>query len=169
MDIINYFIKEPEREFHVRELAKLTKKSPTTISKYLKQLKKEDTLLSEKKLNHLFFKANSENPSFKDQKLFYNIKTIRDSGLINHIKYKYDPEAIILFGSFAKAENIERSDIDILIITPSKKEINLEKFEKKLKHKVQLFLHSKKDKINKKLLNTFINGIKLEGYWEFFK
>jgi len=169
MDITAYFIKEPEREFHVRELAKLTKKSPSTISKYLKQLERNNILISEKKLNHLFFKANSENPSFKDQKLFYNIKIIRDSGLINHLKDKYDPEAIILFGSFAKAENIERSDIDILIITPSKKEINLEKFEKKLKHKIQLFLHSKKDKINKKLLNTFINGIKLEGYWEFFK
>ncbi|MFH1972507.1 MAG: nucleotidyltransferase domain-containing protein [archaeon] len=172
MDILTYFIKEPEREFHVRELAKLTKKSPTTVSKYLKQLEKENILISEKKLNHLFFKANSENPSFKDQKLFYNIKTIRDSGLIEHLHNTYDPEAIILFGSFAKAENIERSDIDILIITPSKKEVKLEKFEKKLNHKIQLFLHSKTDlqtMKNKKLLNNFINGIKLEGYWELFK
>ncbi len=163
---------EPEREFHVRELAKLTKRSPTTVSKYLKQLEKSNILISEKKLNHLFFKANSENPSFKDKKLFYNIKMIRNSGLIKFLNDKYDPEAIILFGSFAKAENIERSDIDILVITPSKKEISLEKYERKLKHRIQLFLHSKNDfksMKNKNLLNNFINGIKLEGYWELFK
>jgi len=172
MDIINYFMNEPEREFHVRELAKLTKRSPTTVSKYLKQLEKSNILISEKKLNHLFFKANSENPSFKDKKLFYNIKMIRNSGLIKFLNDKYDPEAIILFGSFAKAENIERSDIDILVITPSKKEISLEKYERKLKHRIQLFLHSKNDfksMKNKNLLNNFINGIKLEGYWELFK
>ncbi|MAG77828.1 hypothetical protein CL616_00520 [archaeon] len=170
MDIIKYFIDEPEREFHVRELAKLTKKSPTTVSKYLKQLEKEKILILEKKLNHLFFKANNESSKFKDQKLFHNIKIIRKSGLTKYLNNIYHPEVIILFGSFAKAENIERSDIDILVITPSKKEANLEKFENKLNHKIQLFLHSKKDiKImNKKLLNTFINGIKLSGYWELF-
>src|SRR3989339_1538320 len=173
MDLINYFINEPEKEFHVRELAKLVKKSPTTVSKYLKQLEKENVLLSEERLNHLFFKANTEHDSFKDKKLFYNLQRIRKSGLIGYISQVYNPEAIILFGSFAKAENIGRSDIDLLIITPVKKEVNIEKYEKNLNHKVQLFLHAKKDiedmkNKNPKLLNNFINGVKIYGYWELF-
>jgi len=172
--LLEYFINEPEREFHVRELAKLTKKSPSTISKYLTEFEKKELLTSEKKLNHLFFKANTKSTAFKDKKLFYNIQKIRNSGLIEQLNDKYNPEAIILFGSFAKADNIITSDVDILVVTPSKKEINLEKFERKLKHQVQLFLHSKKEletmkASNKNLLNNFVNGIVLEGFWEIFK
>lgn len=174
MDIIEYFINEPEKEFHVRELAKRVKKSPTTISKYLKQLEKENILLSEKKFNHLFFKANNEYPTFKDRKLLYNLQKIRSSGLIEYVSKIYNPEAIILFGSFAKAEDIDKSDIDLLVITPVKKEANLEKYEKNVNHKIQLFLNSKKDiddmkNKNPKLLNNFINGIKIYGYWELFR
>ena len=144
MDIIKYFRKEPEREFHVRELAKLTKKSPTTVSKYLKKLETKNILLLKKKLNHLFYKANTENKAFKDQKLFHNLEKIRKSHIIEFLTQIYNPEAIVLFGSFAKSENISTSDIDLVLITPVKKEINLEKYEKILQHKIQLFVHSKK-------------------------
>jgi predicted nucleotidyltransferase len=174
MDIVKYFINEPEKEFHVRELAKLTKKSPTTISKYLKELEKEGMLVSENKLNHLFFKVNTENQKFKDKKLAYNLKYIKDSGLIEYLLEAYNPEAIVLFGSFAKAENIQRSDIDLLVISSTKKEVKLDKYEKKLEHNIQLFVHSMRDietmkTSNTKLLNNFINGIKLWGYWELFR
>ncbi|MFH1823355.1 MAG: nucleotidyltransferase domain-containing protein [archaeon] len=173
MTILNYFFEEPEREFHIRELAKLMKISPTTASKQLNQLKKEGLLTSREKFNHLLFKADIENIKFKDSKLNYNIKKIRDSGLIEHLDIKFNhPRAIILFGSFAKAENVTNSDIDLLIITPLKKEPDLKEFEKKLKHEIQLFLHSQKEikqMKNKELLNSFINGIVLKGYWELFE
>lgn len=173
MDIIKYFVENPERWFHVRELAKITKNSPTTLSKYLKEMKKGDLLISERKFNHLFFKANNESSTFKDRKLFFNLEKIRKSGVIGHLKEIYQPEAIVLFGSFRKAENIEKSDIDLLVITPSKKEIKLDRYEKKLRHSIQLFLFSKKKleemKVkNKELLNNLLNGISLEGYWEVF-
>ena len=173
--LLEYFIKEPEREFHVRELAKLVKKSPTTVSKYLKKAKKEDVLISRKKLNHLLFKANTKNQSFKDIKLSFNIKNLRSSGLITYLEDEYNyPEAIILFGSFGKAEDIPRSDVDLLVISPVKKEINLQEYEKILGHKIQLFIYSKSEiekmkMKNKELLNNFINGIVLEGFWELFR
>lgn len=50
---------------------------------------------------------------------------------------KYSNPVIILFGSYAKGEDIENSDIDLYIQTPSKKELRTEKFEKLLKRKVQ--------------------------------
>src|SRR3989344_6948974 len=104
--ILDFFKKEPEREFHIRELAKLTKKSPSTISKYLSKLEKDNLLTSRFKFNHKLFKANSENTSFKDIKLFYNIEILRNSGLMDHLIKEFNhPEAIVLFGSFRKAEN----------------------------------------------------------------
>jgi len=172
--LLEYFLLEPEREFHVRELAKYFKKAPTTVSKYLNQYKKKNLLVSKKKFNHLLFKANTNNPLYKDIKLAYNIKQLRESGLIEFLEDQYNhPETIVLFGSFRKGENTPNSDIDILIISTIKKEVELNIFEKRLKVSIQLFVHSKADienmKIhNKELLNNLINGISLVGYWEVF-
>jgi len=174
-NIIKYFIEDPNTEFHIRELAKLSKKSPTTISKYLNDLKKRGILRSRRERNHLLFRSNTDNPAFRDEKLFYNIKKIREAGLVEYLNEEFNhPEAIVLFGSFRKAENTPLSDIDILIITSSKNRPNIEKFEKKLGHKIQIFLHSRKDvnrmKIkNRELLNNFLNGIVLDGFWEVFR
>ena len=174
MDIIEHFIKEPNKEFHVRELARIAKKSPTTISKRLNSLEKEKLLISKKKLNHLLFIANTENAKFKEFKIFYNIRKLRESGLIEYLNASFNyPSAILLFGSFRKGEDIPNSDIDLMIITPIKKEIDCSKFERFLGRKIQLFLKSKEDiermkNKNKELLNNIINGIVVEGFWEIF-
>jgi len=174
-NILEPFIKEPEKEFHVRQLSKISKKSPTTISKYLKEFEKKGILKSEKKLNHLLFRINSKSDKFKQLKLSYNLEILQNSGLIEYLIKEFNfPEAIILFGSFSKAEDISSSDIDLLIISPSKKDVKLNEFEKKLGHNIQIFVHSKKEmekiKIkNKELLNNWINGIVIYGFWEMFK
>ena len=173
--LLEHFMSKPQQEFHIRELARLVKRSPTTISKYLIKYEKEGILISQRKFNHLLFRANVKSRAFKDMKLYYNIKKIRSSGLINYLIEEFNhPEAIVLFGSFVKAEDIPRSDVDILIITPLKKEVNLKKFEKYLNHKIQLFLHSKQEinkmKVkNKELLNNWVNGLVLYGFWEMFR
>jgi len=174
-NLLDFFIKNPEKEFHVRELSKLLKKSPTTISKYLKDLERKKILVSEKKLNHLLFMANTKSNSFKQIKLNHNLNFLHNSGLINYLIKEFNyPEAIVLFGSYAKAENTIQSDIDLLIISSSKKRVNLEKFEKKIESKIQLFIHSKEEikkmkEKNKELLNSWINGIVIYGYLEMFK
>lgn len=171
--ILELFFKEPEKEFYVREISRILKKSPTTISKHLKNLEKKKLLIKENKFNHLLFKANNEDLRFKNTKLNYNLEIIRESGIIDYLSEEFNnPEAIILFGSYAKGENIRKSDIDLLVISPLKKDVKLEKFEKKL-GKMQLFVESRKDitkmkKTNKELLNSFINGKILYGRWEAF-
>ena len=172
---LNIFIENPEKEFHLRELARKLKKSPTTISKELKQLIKKEIITMKKLSNHNYFRANTENKQYKQLKFSYNLQKIKNSNLIEILEEKFNyPEAIILFGSWQKAENNENSDIDILIITPTKKEINLKKIEKKLKTKIQIFQYSKKGienlkERNKQLLNNMINGTTIYGFWEVFK
>ena len=174
-EVIDYFIKEPEREFHVRQLAKLTKKSPTTISKYLTKLKKQSLLVSSKKYRHLLYKANSEGFEFKDLKRYYNVQKLRKSGLLDFLLDEFNnPEVIVLFGSYGKGEDSMKSDIDILIVTPIRKAVKLEKFEKVLEHTIQVFTHSRTEieqmkASNKELLNSMVDGIILAGHWELFR
>jgi len=173
-EIIKFFINEPEMEFHVRELSRILKKSPTTISKYLGEYGKQGILKSERKFNHLFFKANTENRVFRQIKLNYNLQSLQMSGVVDFLEVELNyPSAIVLFGSFAKANNNKNSDIDILVISPSKKKISLEKFEEKLNKKIQLFVHSKEEikklkQKNKELVNAWLNGIVLSGSLEVF-
>ena len=173
--LIEIFLREPEKEFYVRELARKLKKSPTTISRYLREFEKKGILKSESKFNHLLFKASSEKEEFRQLRLNYNLKKIKESGIVDFLIGEFnEPKAVVLFGSFSKGENVKASDIDLLLITPLKKEVNIEKFESELGHKVQLFLFSNKElekmkEKNKELLNSFINGITLHGFIEVFK
>ena len=172
--ILPYFFKEPEKEFYVRQISKLLKNSPTTISKYLKKLEQDGVLKSERKLNHLIFKANTENEKFRRLKTDYNLNLVHESGFVEYLAEEFNhPEVIILFGSFSKGENIKKSDIDIFILSQLKKDINLKKFEERMGYKIQLFINSKKDvekmKVkNRELLNNIINGKIIYGFWEVF-
>ena len=106
-------------------------------------------------------------------KIYYNLELLNKSGLVDFLLNEFNyPEAIVLFGSFAKAENIKKSDIDILVVSPIKKKIELKEFEKNTGHEIQIFIYSGKELFslkNKELLNSFINGIVLEGYIEVIK
>ena len=170
--ILNLFIKEPVREFHVREVAKLTDKSPTTVSKYLSALEKKKFLVSQRKFRHLFFRADADSPVFRDRKLCVNIAALRASGLFDFLETEFrHPQCIVLFGSWRKAENIPRSDIDLLIVTPVKKDVSLGSFEKRLGSRIQLFVHFPGEinwlrEKNKDLVNNRVNGIVLSGFWE---
>ena len=174
--IIEIFLKEPSREYYVREIAKRTGKSPTTASKHLKKWIKKKILIGEKKYNHLLFRVNTESRQYKLIKINYNMELLEICGLIEYLEEFYEkPHAIVLFGSFARGEDNENSDIDILVIS-SKKEIaaNLEKFKKILGREIQLFIHSpaeikKMTKENPALLNSWANGIVLRGFLEVVK
>lgn len=174
LTILKFFIDEPNRRFHIRELSKLTKLAPTTVTNYLNDFKNKGFLEEKKERNYILYRANAENRSYNDLKLYYNIKKIRDSGLIDFLIDELNhPQAISLFGSFRKSENLPSSDIDLFILSPIKKELNLNLFEKKLNHNIQLFINSKKEfdlmkKNNKELLNNILNGIVIEGFLEVF-
>ena len=105
----------------------------------------------------------------------YNLSLINESGIIEFLEdYFNQPEAIVLFGSFSKAEDNKNSDIDLLIISSKRQEPNLERFERKLEHKMQLFIHPKHElnklrEDNRELFNNWINGITIRGYFEALK
>lgn len=77
---------------------------------------------------------------------------------------KFNPQTIVLFGSYAKGEDIEESDIDILILTNHKINLNLDFMEKDLKRKINLHVLPSLDKSESEFKNAISNGIVLYGY-----
>jgi len=161
-----FFLKNPTRRLRVREIERTTGIPLPSVIRYTKELCKEDILEEENISNIVIYKGRLRSERYKLEKKLHNIRKITESGLIQHIKFEYNNPTIILFGSYAKGEDIENSDIDIYIET-TKKVILLEKFEKKLEHKLQLFVHKNIKEIkNKELANNIINGITLNGFLE---
>ncbi len=162
--IMKVFFNFPSRRFHIREISRLTKIPVSTVSRIIKDILKKDLLLIKRKTPILELEANLDSKDFVNKKKEFNIFKIKDAGLLDFLISKYnEPEAIILFGSYSRGEDIEKSDIDILVITNKKINLDLEKYEKLLKRKIHLLEMNIKE-IKTELLNNLINGVILQGY-----
>lgn len=152
--ILEIFYEHPRKEFTVREISKLIKIPKSTVHKYLAGLKKNKIIERNQA---------SDSRIFKIKKINFFIEKLVASGLIDYLEKELIASCIILFGSFRKGESEKDSDIDIFVESISKKELNLEQFEKKLKHKIQLFIEQDINNLQPNLFNNVINGIKLSG------
>ena len=153
------FIEDCYNEIGVREYSRIMKITPPTASKLLKELELEGLLKKRIDRGYLLFRANREDSTLIDLSKIYWKQKIKD--IIEYINSQlYDP-TIILFGSLTKLETKKDSDIDLAIFTNINKNINLEKFEKSSKRKIQLFKFKSISNINSKelkmnILNSYI-------------
>ncbi len=164
-NIMKIFFEEPIREFNVRELARILKIAPATASKNLKEFAKKGFLKQRKERFLDLYKANMDNDLYRDFKIFYNIRKIKDSGLIDALNKFYLKPSVILFGSSAYGLDTETSDIDLLIMSEKTIDFpNIKIFEKKLNRKLQLFVYKDIKKVkNEHLTNNILNGITIQG------
>ena len=160
--ILRVFFKTPEGKFHIRQLSRITKISAPGLLKILKKLISEGILVSEKsKIARYISASKSEN--FIHMKRVYNLYAIYESGLIEFIRKEYEePECVVLFGSYARGEDISKSDIDIAVITKLRKNSDTSQFSS-LKRKIDVHEINPRNS-EKEFLNTLSNGIVLYGY-----
>ena len=123
--VLNLFLDLPTKEFHLRETARLLKISSSTAKLSLDKLKAHGLILEKGIANLRVFKANLENIILKEMKKTKNLSLIKESAIAEYIQKTLNPASVVLFGSFAKGTNDEKSDIDLLIITNKKKQLSL--------------------------------------------
>jgi predicted nucleotidyltransferase len=157
------FFENNYKRIHIREYAKLMNISPPTASKQLEGFVAENLLKKEIDKQYFYYYAKKESELFKALQQLYWKQKLEE--LIEFIEKNTINPIIILFGSTAKAEIKENSDIDIAIFTISKKEIDIKTFEKKLKKNIQLFKFKKLEETPKNLQKNILNGYKLAGQW----
>lgn len=169
-ELMKYFFVNPSARLRVRHIEKNLRLPLPSVIRYCRELKKEGLLTTIKTGNVVFYTADRASNNFILQKKLFNIKQVFEVGLIDYLKKELSNPPVILFGSYAKGEDIENSDIDLYIETYSKEGIDLSSFERALNRKIQVFRHkSIKEVRNKHLANNIINGIVLNGFIEVFQ
>ena len=164
---MEYFFIHPTVKLRVRQIERVTKAPLPSVIRYTKELEKEEILKRSIVANVTLFCANRASKAFLLEKTLYNLRKIHASGLISFLQEELSNPAIVVFGSYAKGEDIEESDIDLYIETLSKKKIDVVKYEKDIGRKIQLFTYRKFCDIeNKELANNIVNGIILVGFLE---
>ena len=103
-------------------------------------------------------------PYFKFRKTFYLIDKIYNIGILDFINRELNPSLVIVFGSVRKGEYEKESDIDIFVESSVNKKINLEDYERKIGHKIQIFVEKDIKKLQPNLFKNIVNGIKIAGY-----
>jgi len=132
-NILLWFIENPSKEIHVKQLSRELRISSSTASNILKELNKTGMLNKEKRANVLFYCLNNDNPISNQFKRLNTIMKIENFSLVDF--FIEDDDAIItiaIYGSYASGENDQKSDMDILLITGSKRK----DYEKAL-HRIQ--------------------------------
>ncbi len=162
IDNLHPFIEDCYKEVGVREYSRIIKTTPPTASKILKEFELEGLLKKRVDKGYLLFRANRESSVLRDlSKIYWKQKLEK---VIEYINSQFYEPTIILFGSLTKLETKKDSDIDLVIFTEIKKDINLEKFEKDLRRKIQLFRFKSISDINSKELKTnILNNYIIQG------
>lgn len=164
LKVLEVFCLEPMRMHYIKEIAKKIKLAPTSVRIHIKHLLANNLITKRKGDIFTGYLANRDNEEFIFYKKVLNIIRLKESGLIKSIVDLVYPESIVLFGSYSKGEDIESSDIDLLIITKEKKELKLENFEIYLKRKIHIISQKSLKNSPKELKEEVINGIVLYGY-----
>ncbi len=156
--LLKLFFENSENQFTIRKIGKQTKIPTASVQRYVKQLQEDGLLTKENQANIT--------PYFKFKKAVFIIDKLFTSGFVDYVEKTLSPSVLIVFGSVRKGEYDKESDIDMFIETTKEQEnISLHEFEKKLGHKIQLFIEKDINHLPSDLLNNVINGIKLKGYF----
>ena len=169
--ILEYFFLFPNRLFHIREIAKLKKINHATVRNYIKRLEQEGHIMPKLTTPFTSYKANTGSKKYLNLKMYYNLEKIRESGIVENLEKHFDYPTIVLFGSYSKAFDDEKSDVDLCIISEIKTLLELSSFKKIIKRDVSLHLFDKRKwieskKKNPSLVNSICNGIVLSGQLE---
>ena len=165
--LLKVFLDSPIESFRLRELARISKISPPSVIIYLKSFEKDGLIRKYEKRGIPFYQAARENERFILYKKISIIYELNEAGLVEFLWESLAPEAIILYGSYARGESTESSDIDLFILG-KEGTIGVSRFEKKLGKSVHLMFGNDLRKISGELKNNLINGIVLKGYLKVF-
>jgi len=113
--LLKLFCLNREKEFYLRELAKITDENLNSIRRELKNLLKAGIIEEEKRGNQKLYTINRSSPIHEELRKII-LKTVGIGDVLRERLSKLDIKYALIYGSFAAGEEVEESDIDLLII-----------------------------------------------------
>lgn len=160
--VLEVFFKEPINIHFIREIGRRIKLAQTSVRNHIRDLEKKKLIVIKSAKPFNGFVANRENEEFLFYKQAYNFYSLLELRKI--IVNALHPRAIIVFGSYSRGEDIEESDIDILVITKVKKEIEIKAIEKKMGRKINLIFKESLEKLEEPIKDNALNGWVIYGW-----
>jgi len=165
-DLLALYFTNPNKKYYLRELERILNFSVGNIRRELIKLESTGLFLSENKGNLLYYCLNQSYPLFKELKSII-FKTSGVPRMLHNVLEKFDDiDQAFIYGSFAKGEEREDSDIDLLIIGEVNEDKLIEeigKLERKLQREINYVIYEKEDfKKKKEEGNFFILDISKE-------
>jgi predicted nucleotidyltransferase/DNA-binding transcriptional ArsR family regulator len=114
--ILSQLLLNPEADYHVRELARLTGTTPGSLHKELSRLASAGLLLRKEQGNQVRYQANRQCPVFPELAGLLR-KTAGAAGLLAQALAPLQPSLAFIFGSVARGTETAASDVDVLVVT----------------------------------------------------
>ena len=170
--ILAYFLEHSTSSIYVKELARILDVSPGSVSSALKRFKKWGLVEKEEIGQTHLHKLNNELVVVRELKTTFMLMQLQEIGFVDRLLTIDDNIiSIALYGSYATGEYDEKSDLDLLLISPLKLDLNefIEHIEKKLKRvvSIEIFSLSQWNKLKERkdpfYNNVMMNNILLYG------
>ena len=115
-ELLRLFFTNPEQSFYMHEIGRILGKKPGNFQRVINNMEKEGVLISERKANARYFKANKEYALYEEMKNIV-FKTVGVTGSIKDMLKKIgNIDYAFIYGSYAKAKESYLSDIDLVVV-----------------------------------------------------
>ena|SRR3989338_9168608 len=167
--VLRPFFDDPlsQSGFTLRHLSTAIGLAPTSVRLHLAELQRQGLILHAKSRPYPVYRANQDSERFRFYKRMDLLFRLEEIGLLDRLDVAAAPEAIILFGSASRGEDVAGSDIDLFLLA-SEIAPDLRKEEAALKRTVSLHFAERFSKLPSELRNSILNGIRLRGYVKVF-
>lgn len=134
MQVLEFFLEEPSKEYHEREVVRKTGVSKGSAGKILKLLTNLGFLTRQEKGRLAIYRLKQDEATVKQFKVLLNVFALKPlSDML-----KDNSKRVVLFGSCAQGLDTKDSDIDLLIVTDKKETASkaISDFNKKSQRRV---------------------------------
>ncbi|MGI0073555.1 MAG: nucleotidyltransferase domain-containing protein [Nitrosotalea sp.] len=146
--LLEEFLLKPNREFHIRELARIVNNIPIHVQEELKNLQLAGLLESRKQGNMVLYKLRKESPIAEDLKrMFLKTESIGRE-ILTKLPDKDKIRYALIYGSFAKGTESSSSDMDMLIIGSINEDSilkSMQKIERRIGRAINYILWTEKE------------------------
>ena len=145
--MLELFLFYSEKNFYLREIARLTKENTNAVRRELKNLMDVGIIKREEKGNMIFYEINKTSPLYEPLKTIF----MRTESLGKHLKEALknkNTKYVLVYGSFASGRETEKSDIDLLIVGVIKQSDIIDvisDFERKMLREVNYIIWTEKE------------------------